>query len=324
MFGQGNVAFKAIPTPSGAAPPFALNAADNGLSVDVITGHIVLGDPAPAAFGSAGSLLNDRDINLNTFILRATDNGNPYLILDPTNQKVSIGDNTGIFGGGVLEIDYIAKSVVLRADNGNSMALTLDSTNLIGELGDLAGSGNGTRLRINDTLQVVDILNGAIPRRFLSLDRTNDIYQIGDIDIATNGTKFLIDNAQRQASIVDGFVKIGLFIDLNTGQYVIGDQAGGTNGTRLDIQDNAALAEIKTNISNMLTLDQGGGFYRFGDMAGAANGGVVDLNDAGNVLNLFNTAGTLGININGVAGFTGTVVAPATITVNNGIVTNVA
>lgn len=407
MYGQGSF-FTTQNAPPAAAPgpPFPLNSADNGLSVDTITGRIVLGDDSPSGPGDPGIFLSNRSLNLGGFNLDVSDNSNPFLTIDPANGLVTLADSTGVYGGGALTFDYTNKAAVLRADNGNAMALTLDAINLQAELGDLAGSGFGTRFRINDAARTVDIRDGAAVR-MLDFDRIADSYQIGDIDLFGNGSKLFIDNGNRtiklqtsfgemllldqagaqyefgdlspfangnkiniddsqQQTTVKSSTKTGLFIDLNTGQYTIGDQAGGTNGTRLDILDNSMLAEIKTNAGGMAEFDQVNGVYRFGDLAGVAavnfirvssgpnqivnrlngndylalnatagifafgdldaglNGGKIELDDTNNVLNILNTANTLGININGVAGFTGTVAAPATITVNNGIVTNVA
>ena len=61
-----------------------------------------------------------------------------------------------------------------------------------------------------------------------------------------------------------------------------------------------------------------------GDIDGFLNGGFIQIDDAGNAFKINNTASNIGININGVAGFTGTVTPVVSITVNNGIVTAVA
>lgn len=123
--------------PSGA--PFAAGSADNGLSVDAVTGRIVLGndqnDPAQPAV-----LLNSRDIPLNG------------------NQISFIGTN-GLAYVSILEGDIdIAKD----ATSGTRPAL-----NLI----DLAGS-NSSGISF-DGLSTIFDFNGAEKARFLSTSHTN-------------------------------------------------------------------------------------------------------------------------------------------------------
>lgn len=108
-------------------------------------------------------------------------------------------------------------------------------------------------------------------------------------------------------------------LDPSNNEFSIGKLATGS-GFALD--NNTLSITLQTGIT-VLAFSKIGNFYSFGDIDLSQNGGKILLNDIGNVLEFRNSANNLGININGVAGFTGTVVAPASITVNNGIVTNI-
>lgn len=62
--GQGSMSFSQKNEPAPApGPPFLATSADNGLSVDAITGKIVFGDNTG---GILGQLLNNREIQMNT------------------------------------------------------------------------------------------------------------------------------------------------------------------------------------------------------------------------------------------------------------------
>lgn len=114
---------------------------------------------------------------------------------------------------------------------------------------------------------------------------------------------------------------------LSTGDLVFGAAING-NFTRLLVNDpNQNVSIVNQNANNRgFEVDFFGGNYRLGDIDNTGNGAKleIDNNSLNGILRLSNATNDLSITINGDAGFTGTVAAPATITVNNGIVTNVA
>lgn len=149
------------------------------------------------------------------------------------------------------------------------------------------------------------------------------VWQIGDIAGVGNGLLFRLNDNNGLAEIQQS-TQVMLSLDAVNGLYHIGDKAQINNGTALFIDDPNSSASIETAVGQMLTLIQTAGFYSFGDLGPIGNGTVVGVDDATGTFFVANTGNTSIININGVNGFSGTVAAPATITVDGGIVTNVA
>lgn len=124
-YGQGSIAISPRSVTGGVpGPPFAANSADNGLSVDAISGRIVLGDDIG---GVLAAFLSDREIEMAGFLFQMIDSGgteflvNPTLgqyrlggntfdyrlLIDATNQNISLANNgTGLAGNGLL-FDYL-------------------------------------------------------------------------------------------------------------------------------------------------------------------------------------------------------------------------
>jgi len=406
MFGQGNISFQQLRA-GASGPPFPANAADNGLSVDPITGHIVLGNDV--AFGPGlAAFLSNREIEQQdfSFSFKNTSGGlqTHTLQLDPANGLYSIGDFDFLYNGTLIAIDDLLETINLSTQGGTNSHLFLDHLNQLYELGDIVGNENNTKISVQDLISTVlidanlsqglklDMANNKFTlgnpfsadgthldieqalsftqfRDFtgimLSLDRAGGTYAFGDADQAVNGnllniddasnlirlrntnvigldldfasmifqfgdtsgigngTSLTIDDGQSLATIQDS---IGSFLTLDRAnqRYSIGDVIGADNGLILSLNDGTSNANIGSNAGQMLDLDQVSNLYRIGDLDAALNGGLISVDDGnGNVI-IDNTLSNMGIVINGVPGFTGTVAAPATITVNNGIVTNVA
>jgi len=119
--GQGNVSYKGIQV-SGA--PFTAGSAENGLSVDPVTGKIVLGqnfaDPANPA-----SLLSDRQIPTDGFYF-------------------GIGDTN--FAGNGLLMDLIDSAGIFRVGTSAGGMINLNNVNQVWEIGDLNGFAGGNRI----------------------------------------------------------------------------------------------------------------------------------------------------------------------------------
>jgi hypothetical protein len=227
IVGQGNSFIQPnTATPPTVFPPFPLNAADNGLSVDPVTFEIVLGQDVGAP-GNPAQLLSNREIPMGLFTFELADNiGNGVAFFDGANKAVRLGDNNNSANGLQIQIDDLVKAIFIDSRNGGFT-----------QIGNVTGGGNSVNILIDDfnTLITATLFGG----QFFSLDFFNSLYKLGDIVPSLNGTLFTVDD--------------------------------GNN--RFDLS-NSALNSV--------------------------------------------------VRINGVNGFTGTVAPPLTITVDGGIVTNVA
>lgn len=316
--GGGGTWFKGIQIPSGA--PFAAGSADNGLSIDPVTGKIVLGNDVGSTLAQ---LLSDREIPLNGFDLtifqNAIGNGALFLQPDPIENTLSLSMQTGL--------DSL----------GNFGLFSVAPASLFGQAGDAANGGTveidpvSARLSHNVLTRLVAlppfpggvISAGNGSSDFLRLDIANQVYSIGDIDAAGNGVQLSVNDLNRVAKILDSAGDM-LSLDRVADLYVLGDFSGVTSGTAIFIDAANPRGEITSNAGSMLLVDQSIGLYLIGDFGGVGNGSLLAIDDTTSLFKINNTANNAVVEINGVAGFTGTVAAPGTITVDGGIVTNVA
>jgi len=314
--GQGNVTYKGITLPSGA--PFGPGAANNGLSVDPVTGLIVFGnDPTFAPAGPA-MLLSDREIDFNGAIIRLLD-----FTLAPEQLIMTLSG--GNFGLGDANSGSTANFTLTPAALGGFPSLTLTSDPGFGglpsriELLDVPGTG----FRLQNNLSVFEINDFASGANFFNADAVNLNFAFGDVTPSASGTKLFLDDANLLANIETAAAPM-LLLNQLTGLYQLGDISSIANGLRMSIDATAGRYLIQDAGGEMLDLERASGLYSIGDIGQAVNGARLVVDDTNSVLRIDNAASNIGILINGVAGFTGTVAAPATITVNNGIVTNVA
>lgn len=312
MFGQSafNVTNNYPPAP--VVPPFPAGAADNGLSVDPVTGRIVLGN----GIGSnLADLLSNREITMQDFLLQFVNNGGRKFALEPAIGLYSLGDIDEVDGGARIVIDNA--QIFASAPGGNMMLLS----KLINQysIGDINNTLNGSRLIIDDQSLLINFtdLTGVM----LSLDRSMDEYSIGDA-AAGNGLQLFLDNANNVADIHDITGQM-LALDRNGGFYAIGDIGGLTNGMCL-ILDDSGLNAVITNVDGPMLLLDRAGLYQIGDMSFTFNGNEFSVDDANNVFRFTNPATDSVIEINGQTGFTGTVSPVNSITVEGGIVTAVS
>lgn len=126
--------------------PFPAGTANNGLSVDAVTGKIVLGDNTG---GVLSTLLSDREIPMAGFSFAMHDGGNKKLFIDNASQIYQIGDIGGANTGLMLFIDEGFSTITL---------------------GDANGTVNGTNIFINDMLQDCEILSQASSGFYTDLD----------------------------------------------------------------------------------------------------------------------------------------------------------
>lgn len=267
----------------------------NGLQVKVndIGETIEIGDP--------DAITNETVLRLeNTGKLGFESNSNDFLIIDFPNGNYLFGDINGA---------------------GNGMQVNVNDNSQLIEIGDPDGVGNETVLNVNDLQQQVTIESGT--SEYFRIDVLNSQYFFGDIAGAGNQTSFLIYDAIEVAQISSGGFS-RLFLDSVNGIYQLGPSGSGTPAYFEIDEVNGRFQTVYGTGSNGLFLDAVNLDYIMGDLSVVGNGGRVFLSDSLNTLFLQNASNTLGIDINGVAGFTGTVTPVTTITVNNGIVTNVA
>jgi hypothetical protein len=297
MAGQSTLQTYQRREPAGApAPPFALNSAFNGLSVDTVTGQIVLGQDI-GAVGDPAILVSDREIPMDTFSFFMNDAlGNAIFGLDQLTPQYFLGDFALTGEGNYLWLQNVAPGTTYLSCGGLGFL----------QLGDVDGLGNGSVFRIDDALMDITALMNNIFRaqdsggnRYLQLDVPTGLYQMGDIDNSVNGLKVIIAD----------FINTFLISDAAANYFNIDAISLLSNWsfTNVGIQQDGS--------NNQVSL---------GDINAANNGMQIIIDDTANELRIANTGNNSIVRMNGVAGFTGTVLAPATITVDGGIVTNVA
>jgi hypothetical protein len=187
--GQGSISVNqkapVIPVPVPPGPPFALNSADNGLSVDPVTGEIVLGQTV-GAIGDPAQLLSNREIPLQAFDFALGSFGNRRLLIDQFGlfgqDWLGDVDGAGIFG----------------------FAVHVDNNNGIINLGDYNGTFTGTSFFIDDSGRTFQMFDNRGSYFFIgnsSLGVFPADYQLGDIDDVDNGMSIKIDNRAATARI---------------------------------------------------------------------------------------------------------------------------
>lgn len=302
--GSASVAMfqRIVPVPG---PPFQPTAAENGTSIDPGNGRIVLGNDIGLI---TATLLSDREIPMAGKKIDFTDPAGLIELL----QGAIILDNlagvvTTLTPGDILLQDNVAArtaefnvvsfpSFININDPGNTGTVNFQ-TNGIGQLVAPNGvwsvdTGNGTA-----AFQRIQTSVG-LPVQYLMSDGTNElgisylarVMDIGSVNVG-NGTKVTIDDLNKQV---------------------------------IQVTDNGFFYMQNTLGSSFFEINVAAGSYSMGDLSALLNGTVLQVDDIGGLLRISNTANTAAVSINGVTGFTGTVANPVTITVDGGIVTNVA
>lgn len=290
-----------IPPP---APPFASNSANDGLSVDPVSGKIVLGNPDfdPA---QDARLLDNRDVPMNNFIFVFRGNA---------------------AAGISMKVDDASQRFVVANNDDQERWLNIDIANRIINIGDIDVLGNITTINLDDANEIVEIKQAFRPG--LSLDFLNNIYAVGDVNGFTGGAAAKFDpvNSLSQMGDVYGFAnnsfisvddiaqtvvawsgsKQSLSLDGLNNLFQLGDWSGVHDGSFIKISDVIA--------NSVITLSAGLN----------SNGATIQLDDALKSVFITNATTDMAFNINGVAGFTGTVTPVTSITVIGGIVTAVS
>lgn len=317
--------------PTAPAPPFASNAADNGLSVDGVSGRIVLGNDAGA---TAAALLSNREIPLAGFIFQMTQ-GNPNNgvfsvegnnIDDVIRFAMFTGNDVA---GGFTLMDVVHNDFSIQQSDGTVTGfLGLNPVNgaivrhdIISTVEATLSGGIVLNVIPNDGFHFVR--NSLTNHDYFSIDMVTRLFQLGDIGIDLNGSAIAIDDTNRFFSFYVGapaneFLKVDPF----NSTYWLGDIPAAVDSTyiyndAINFNVNAAGNQV---ISTDINIDQ----YIFGDISTVASGIRMNMIGPANQIAFDNAAHNVSIVMNTVLGFTGTVAPVNTITVNGGIVTNVA
>lgn len=353
--GFGAIRSNATPNTGGAG----VTGANNGLDLDA--GIAVLGQDLGEA-GDPAILLSDRQIPMGGFRLLINDGLNDFLDLDPVGQTAILGASannflqmqTGInetlqyfttagqraisidFNAqfyGIGDIDFSSTGVQFDMTGGagsfimqsGTFGKALEFTQNVGSffIGDIDGIANTTLIELSDAAQVFTVSTGPASAQFLSLDMAAGLFRIGDIDGTAQQTFLSIDDAGTSMVFSSGG-NSGLDLNIAAGIFQMGDLSGISNSSTLIITDSAAELRFLSQGSTILQAEMPGEIVRLGDVDASNTGAILAINGSGDFVSIDNTGHNMAVQINGVNGFTGTVAAPATITVDGGIVTNVA
>lgn len=295
--------------------PFPAGSADNGLSVDPITGRIVLGNDDP---GILATLLNDREIPLDAFGVTFSSIPNDVFNLIRfdgmrvhnaafteqvviSKASINIRDDVGTqgpqlqfnSGGNIIDIFKVLGTKVLEIDDATGPPalglLQLDFANAISQIGDFRTVQNGNRFRIDDGIGQFSMgINGV--GSFLLLDNQVNLYEIGDVSGLVNGTKLAINDATQSFNfdnITSAFAQFncaGGEMRLNkpgSNSFIQVINAGFSDGLRIDSANNSIRSLAGTGsvlISPAVSTSDpgsGAGLWKLGVRVVAAS--VVDV-----------------------------------------------
>lgn len=250
--GQGSISVnqKKVTTP---VPPFPLNAAENGLSVDPITKRIVLGND-PGAVGDPAQLLSNREMKLQGFYL------------DYIGQTIEqfFDDGNGLFQlyrnpAGVLSfnVDTVVKQYQLGEDYRIEISQPFQTIKLRSSAEPFLNILGAPAAR-NLTLGI------GSPELFLNdLGANKTATLISDVTVP-NSVKFGLEKTSNLAYVRvqnDDFLRI----DVGTGLFQIGDINSTVNGSILNIDDTNQKLEFLNNANTYLIADVFGGQMALGD-----------------------------------------------------------
>lgn len=191
--GEGGIRRSPRILPGSAGPPFPLNSADNGLSVDTVSRRIVLGQRV-GQVGDPAKLLNDREIPLNGKIitfkgnniqLQAEDVGGSVLIrtaptnyffnCSPPGNLYQFGDMFGLSNGNKMSIQTgFGQDQVLFANTARNTRMGINS----------GGLGNRPDFTL-DVLGTIGVSDNAVPNNGFP---TNALLTSKSMFVANNTT----------------------------------------------------------------------------------------------------------------------------------------
>ncbi len=256
-------------------PPFAINSADNGLSVDPVTRRIVLGNNTG---GITATLLSDREIPLN----------GKTLLMSGANMQLHIADGGAfpdffVSDGAGNNIFQMVPSLGLAFINAtDTVSLANLSLNGLGgnpsaQLG-ASGVGGGSSIQIfknsvdANCNPFFNVQNAVTAGQALKVNTATLEAFIGDVGGIANNTLLTVDDVNQIIIITatNGVSVNGVGLNVNgnldvfdngSGGFAmrvnattlstqIGDVSSGGNGTLLAVDDAASL--VKTSIGGLL------------------------------------------------------------------------
>jgi len=259
--------------------------------------------------------------------------GAPQIFLNDlgANKRINLFADATVPNAIQLGLEKTSNLAYLRVQTDDFFRI--DVGNGLFQIGDINSTVNGSILNIDDTNQKLEFLNNANTYLLADVfggemafgDWTNFLEPVFNLQFSTGG------NPLGEIYVPD---QAGNYIDLSmfhnpTSRSVLDLQNGAARyQIRLDV--NAGVQEtyqiVKPGAPNrrFLLFDWLANTFQIGDIDGAVNGTNLNVADVTGSIDITNTALNSFVRINGVAGFTGTVTPVTTITVNGGIVTNVA
>lgn len=247
--GQGSISMSQKNEPAGSpGPPFLPTSADNGLSVDAITGKIVFGDDIG---GLLAMFLSPREIEMNGNLFQFLDGGNRKFLIDPVfPQSYLFGDIDGAQNATHLEIFDAVERVIISSNTASNMLL-LDAQQKKYELGE---DGGAAKLAIDySVLPGTVVIRDAVELMFAM---GNQVYSMGNVNDTLLGSKISVDDLNEGftfSSIAKGRM---LTLLGSIENYTIGDNDGLNNGTLLNVDDSAGNTRVEINALNGLTITQ--------------------------------------------------------------------
>jgi hypothetical protein len=333
QFGQGSIGF--ISKKAATGPPFPVNAADNGTSIDPITGRIVLGnDPGD----TVAQLLSNREIPLQGFQFQMTSPGSRFLI-NPSGYY-ALGDIDGDNTGLTFALDESQpQAAFYDALFGPMLLMDFGTPNM--QLGQI--NGGGLLMDMNFNAGELYLYNGADQLIYAA----SDYFEIGDVAGTQNGLRFYLNQPTEEMFLGIGstgyLTANGLTnqVRLNPGNlnapgvyldgqnfiayYGINDGGGGYNAFIYD--DTNHVFQIANTNGRLMEIDIGvsGGNWLWGDVdANFGNGNIMRIDNNSNFFSFENSLNNTRLVVNGFGGVTGNFSPVNSITVEGGIITAVS
>lgn len=304
--------------------------------VQPTNGTVVMGDTAQSVNGTA------MKIDDNSSLVQAYTANGIMLSLDQLIDLYEMGDIFPVGNGLKLSLDNANYRAIIKTTLGSMLDFIQHPSGGVYDIGDVDGVAGLTKISIDDGNQFVGINGGG---QMLGLNKSTGLYEMGDIQPDNNNTKLRIDDTgqiiefQSAGDIylhIDGAAQTGYLKSNNTNapgfyydgpsfQAFVGQPFGAGNGLQIGVKEGPPnLMYMLDNAGRHLEIDTTAMVYAIGDLDSVLAGMQIGIDNSSSELRIFNTAMNSKVVINGNGGFTGTVLAPSTITVDGGIVTNVA
>lgn len=328
IIGQGNAFIQpnSATPPTPPVPPFPLNALDNGLSVDPVSFFGVLGQD-PGAAGDPAQLLSNREIPLAGFDFSFGSVGNRRLFLDLFTNAYRFGDIDAAINGNAIVVDDANNTF---AFNQNGVPFFDVFPALGWDLGDYNNVFGGIWIYGNNSQQQVEVIGNVSGGSFLNIKAGagNKLFEFGDTLDVFNGNRILINDTIQEWAIGQRTAITNTLLNFpSAGIGLSFFDSNGTNPFLLPDPGTGGIAFMSApDFSTQLALaDAGSGsLAQLGDLGVLSTGMLLHVDVPNSLVTIQDTAMNAAVQINGVNGFTGTVAPPLTITVDGGIVTNVA